>query len=239
MRLFELDLLIGIVSATAILIIAMVSVALLFRFRVTSEYNDKRQEAVLSETRAYFEKHIALLNERLTLTQDKWRDVNHLLLSAQQAQSTIPRHEHAAVVASQFGVKATAIEPRLVFVLTPFAKEERQTFEQIKRICEAAGFRCLRGDEENATGAILKHVVDIMARARIVIANISSRNANVFYELGLAHAMGKRTILVSKTDSEVPFDLASQRVLFYDDDQGLEAGLRNDLIRLLSNEVDS
>jgi hypothetical protein len=44
---------------------------------------------------------------------------------------------------------------------------------------------------------------------------MSERNPNVFYELGLAHAIGKPAILVAKTEEDIPFDLRHVRVIVY------------------------
>jgi len=57
-------------------------------------------------------------------------------------------------------------------------------------------------------------------RAAVVIAEITPRNPNVFYEVGYAHALGKPTILLARRGSELPFDIRSYRVVFYDDTIG-------------------
>lgn len=48
------------------------------------------------------------------------------------------------------------------------------------------------------------------------MAELTSRNPNVFYELGLAHALNKPVVLVSRTQDDVPFDLQHIRVIYYD-----------------------
>ncbi|MDH4099656.1 MAG: hypothetical protein OEV28_03690 [Nitrospirota bacterium] len=52
--------------------------------------------------------------------------------------------------------------------------------------------------------------------AEILIADLTSRNANVFYELGLAHAVGNKTIMTAQSIADVPFDIANFRVLLYE-----------------------
>jgi hypothetical protein len=54
--------------------------------------------------------------------------------------------------------------------------------------------------------------------AKVLLADLSGKNPNVFYELGLAHAIAKPVILVSTTIEDVPFDLRGLRVLIYDKD---------------------
>ena len=57
---------------------------------------------------------------------------------------------------------------------------------------------------------------DYTQRAKILLADLTGKNANVFYELGLAHAAGKPVILVTGSIDDVPFDLRALRVIEYD-----------------------
>ena len=52
--------------------------------------------------------------------------------------------------------------------------------------------------------------------AKVLVAELTTRNPNVFYELGLAHAMKKPVVLVSAREEDVPFDLQHIRVIYYD-----------------------
>ncbi len=55
-----------------------------------------------------------------------------------------------------------------------------------------------------------------IAHAKVLVAELTSRNPNVFYELGLAHALKKPVVLVSSNEADVPFDLQHIRVIYYD-----------------------
>ncbi|MOA36985.1 hypothetical protein D3C78_1585460 [compost metagenome] len=81
---------------------------------------------------------------------------------------------------------------------------------------------------------ILAHIAEQIAKSRLVIANISGRNPNVFYELGLAHALGKPVIIVSESLSDIPFDINSSRILAFDDEKDLEVKLRNWFVHTLA-----
>ena len=70
-------------------------------------------------------------------------------------------------------------------------------------------------------------------KANIVIANIDGRNPNVFYELGLAHALDKNTILIAKTKKEVPVDINSKYIILYQDENDLEMELKKQLLKIL------
>ena len=63
---------------------------------------------------------------------------------------------------------------------------------------------------------IVADIWQMVQDARVLLAELTTKNANVFYELGLAHAIGKPVVLVSETMADVPFDLQPLRVLTYD-----------------------
>lgn len=67
----------------------------------------------------------------------------------------------------------------------------------------------------------------------MIVANIDGRNPNVFYELGIAHALGKEVILIAKSVEEVPFDIRSNKLIIYKDIQELSASLKKELTRSL------
>jgi nucleoside 2-deoxyribosyltransferase len=52
--------------------------------------------------------------------------------------------------------------------------------------------------------------------AKVLVAELTTRNPNVFYELGLAHALEKPVVLISSNSDDVPFDLKHIRVIYYD-----------------------
>ncbi len=82
-------------------------------------------------------------------------------------------------------------------------------------------------------GIIFEDIKRQIAEAKIVIAEITAPNQNVFYELGYAHALNKPTILLAQRHKELPFDIRSYRVTFYDDSIGgkplLERNLKKHL----------
>ena len=101
----------------------------------------------------------------------------------------------------------TAPKP-FAFVLMPFSEAFTDTYEvAIRPACEAAGSYAERVDEQIFSGSIMDRVYNQISKADIVVADMSERNPNVFYEVGYAHALAKTTILVTKTESDIPFDL--------------------------------
>ena len=71
--------------------------------------------------------------------------------------------------------------------------------------------------------------------SEVVIAEISSSNANVFYELGYAHALDKPTVLLARRGEVLPFDVSGYRVIFYDDTIGGKSEVEATLDQHLAN----
>jgi len=102
------------------------------------------------------------------------------------------------------------------FVLMPLATEFDDIYEYFIRGAVAeAGFDVLRADDIRNQRNILADIVQAVGDSDLVIADLSTANPNVYYELGLAHAFGKRVILLAQDIEDVPFDLRSYRVVTY------------------------
>ena len=120
-----------------------------------------------------------------------------------------------------------------MFVLTPFHPRYEKTYDLISNVCNKVGLKCSRGDEQFIRGGVLSHILKELTSASIVIANIDGRNPNVYYELGIAHALDKDVILISSSVEEVPFDLKSQRLIVWKHPAELEKELNTTLTRIL------
>lgn len=120
------------------------------------------------------------------------------------------------------------------FVVMQFA-EPYDTFyrEVIQNQAEAAGFEVVRMDERAGPGVIFQDMQREIEQSDIVIAEITPANPNVFYELGYAHALGKPTILLARREAELPFDIRSFRVVFYNDTIGGKTEVERNLQRHL------
>src|SRR5690606_5004407 len=140
--------------------------------------------AELSMMRTLYEDRIAELTHRLTATEGRWIEVNHLLLDAQRGQSITPtpasppQGKSTDTFFASLGIatEEVRVDPKLVFVLTPFSEKEKDTFEAIRNTCLRVGLRASRGDEEFVEGPILHHIVRQILNARVVIANVTTRN---------------------------------------------------------------
>lgn len=95
----------------------------------------------------------------------------------------------------------------------------------IKPACEQAGFRAIRADDVNETNYIAVDILRKIVDADMAICDLSSRNPNVLYELGLRHAVGKPVSLIKDNETDWIFDIQGIRHIEYD------AGLRIDKIQ--------
>jgi len=104
-----------------------------------------------------------------------------------------------------------------VFVLMPFAPNLRPVFEDsIKKVVSEAKLTVGRADDFFRAGAIVNDIWSAISAARVIVADCTGRNPNVFYEIGLAHAIGKETVLITQSLKDIPFDLRHLRVIEYE-----------------------
>jgi hypothetical protein len=107
------------------------------------------------------------------------------------------------------------------FVAMPFGIKEGINFDlvyadYIKPALEAAGLEAFRADEEINAGNIRKDMFQELLLADLVVVDASIDNPNVWYELGIRHALRERDVVViACRDSRLPFDIATDRVLRY------------------------
>jgi hypothetical protein len=87
-------------------------------------------------------------------------------------------------------------------------------------VAERVGYEAYRADDVFHPGIVLQDIVRGIATSEVVIAEITPRNPNVYYELGYAHALGTPTILLAERpkagDPALPFDISGYRCIFYE-----------------------
>jgi hypothetical protein len=103
------------------------------------------------------------------------------------------------------------------FVIMPFDPEFNSIYEQlIKPSLEEAGYFVARADDFQDQQNILSDIVRGITTAQLVVADLTSNNPNIFYELGLCHGLRVPTILLAQSIDEVPFDLRSYKIQIYE-----------------------
>jgi hypothetical protein len=72
--------------------------------------------------------------------------------------------------------------------------------------------------------AVIQDVVSLIDRSTVVICDCTGRNPNVFYEIGIAHTLGREVILITQAEADIPFDLRHLRYVRYlNNGEGLNA----------------
>jgi hypothetical protein len=148
----------------------------------------------------------------------------------------VTRKGTANALGAIFGSGEFTLDPQLCFVLMPFDLKLAPIYsDHIRPTVEGKGIRCQRADEIMGVGQITKDIWERINRARFIIADLTQQNSNVFYELGLAHALSKDVILLTQTMECVPFDLKSIRCIVY---KYTPPGM-NEFQRKLSETIDA
>jgi hypothetical protein len=104
-----------------------------------------------------------------------------------------------------------------VFVAMPFeANHSKTLWKLIQSTCEIHELVPRRGDSNQTAHSIVADVLEELESAQIILADLTGLNANVLYELGIAHVRCDSVVLLCQRGQPLPFDLASIRCLFYD-----------------------
>jgi hypothetical protein len=125
------------------------------------------------------------------------------------------------------------------FVVMPFGGIWDDYYARIYvSAIQSAGLRPERADDVFRAGSVLQNIVESLARASVVLVDVTENNRNVHYELGLAHALGKPTLLIAPQDMPLFFDVGQERMATYDkNDAFWGAELQHTLTRALQETL--
>jgi len=157
--------------------------------------------------------------DKYTLSHTHWRvcdaDIFRILLLNQQKKAVAPKHFSTESIHCQ--------EADLVSVMMPFKSEFNLVYSALQAATSTLGLRCVRADEIWEHNVIVQDIVNLIAKARVVICDCTGKNPNVFYEIGIAHSLGKEVLLIAQSEDDVPFDLGHLRYVHYlPNNEGLE-----------------
>ena len=110
-------------------------------------------------------------------------------------------------------------EEDVCFVIMPFSVESLNiVYEDFVRptLVDRCQLRTERGDDVFGSNVIMDDITKSIRKAHLIIADLTGRNANVFYEVGIAHALNKQVLLMTQSIDDVPFDLRHRRALVYE-----------------------
>ena len=102
------------------------------------------------------------------------------------------------------------------FVIMPFGTLFDKYYERVySPAIMDAGLEPQRADEIFTPGPFMRDVVLGIMKSSMILAELTGRNANVFYELGLCHALEKTAVLIAQSEADIPSDLRALKFLTY------------------------
>jgi len=211
----------------------MISYLTLNRFAATSETVASNKEQLQQYARSYLAEFISVIDAQANLI----RSLTYL-----------PEKE----IESSYRCFLTGFpapynlreNPKLVFSIMPFAKSFDDIYQLgIKEVVKEFGLICKRADEIIHTqNVICTAICQPIRAARFVVADITGRSPNVFYELGLTHArsedkeqLQKHVIIITQNMDDIPFDLRSMNIIHYESIGSLREKLRTYLINYVED----
>jgi len=112
------------------------------------------------------------------------------------------------------------------FVISPIGKPGTERHTKFKEVLEyiiksavknsGYNLQVLRADDIDRAGSFIKDILESLYDSYVVIADLTEQNPNVFYELGVRHALSPRTILIAQSIDDIPSDLREYRTIVYD-----------------------
>ena len=110
------------------------------------------------------------------------------------------------------------------FVIAPIGEPDSDTRKRSDQVlkhivspaAEQCGYKAIRADEIDKPGIITSQVIQHIVEDRLVIADLTERNPNVFYELAIRHAIAKPFVQIIAKGDQIPFDVAATRTIIFD-----------------------
>jgi hypothetical protein len=168
-----------------------------------------------------YEIRVSVTGQSVRLTVDEVEVLNYLVPNPIEGTGFgLYAWEEGSVTFTETTVLSS--EPR-VFVNMPFTEPFDTVYRDvILPVSKNLGFKVVRVDEVVGPGIIIEDIQQQIEGAHAVVAEISTHNPNVFYELGYAHALRKPAVLlVRRQEGEtMPFDVSGYRAIFYNDSIG-------------------
>lgn len=190
-------------------------------YRLTKRYKKNIEEDTVSISgqRERIETNLYELRKLMQSSPDRFFDTNKILLQVSDDDISLDVKTPNLSFFKNLGLDLEHVEQKknTVFCMMPFNKSFQKTYESINAACKKAGFECLRSDTPYNPGNLLKQIVTLILNSEVIVALLDGQNPNVFYEIGIAHCIGKPVFLLANLsrNEEIPFDIKSDRLLLY------------------------
>ena len=134
-----------------------------------------------------------------------------------------------------FGPAAPAIEGQLALLLMPVEESGRRNYDAIVKAAEESGMIIDMAEDIRKGRSVVRDLWISINKARVVIADLTGLDPGVMYGLGIAHTVGKETILISPQGSNYLADIPKTQVIEYEDSDDGRIMLEQELFRILSS----
>lgn len=217
--------------STVVLILSLFSVYSIYHLKKKIEDRESDNTVRLGYQREQLENRVYNVSKQFVSDSGFFLDTSHILIDASKADMIIKHNVPDYSYFSDLGINLSSIEinDSLIVCLMPFNSRFNNIYDNIKIVSRSQNYICKRSDEEyiaNNTN-LRKYIVELILKAKIVVAVLDGRNPNVFYEIGIAHSMGKLVLLLANVNStsEIPVDFRANRLILYNDMKDLREKL--------------
>lgn len=207
-------------------------ILLIFRFRNKVKRRKDEDGVRLDYRRELAENEMDKIIKNYISDNETFSDMFHMLVYSPGNLKTSKKVPNDSFYLA-LGIDMTNINVKdnSVACLMPFNRKYEKTYGQIKDVCIELGLTCRRSDEEFVPNQqILPQIVRIILESEVVVAVLNGRNPNVFYEIGIAHSVGKPVLLLSdlsrNEDTVIPFDIQSIYSIVYNNPLELREELK-------------
>jgi hypothetical protein len=159
---------------------------------------------------------------------------NHVMAKQEPQPRTVVEKRNERLRAAGYASSSKAH----VFVAMPFKDEMDDVYHYgIQSAVRSAGFLCERADLSAFTGDVMEWVRTRIKTAKLVVADLTDANANVYLEVGYAWGCDIPTVFVVRDTDHLKFDVRSHRCLPYSKIQELEESLTKELKALKQSKA--
>jgi len=183
--------------------------------------NKELSKYLIDELKCVSPLSILFPNTYLTLKDEELKEsikkVAYMLV--EPIKEDLDRRKRIVRINPIFAGRDFIVDPRLCFVIMEYKPPYTDIYETlIKPTVESEGFECLKANDIYSTTSVIEDIWANINKAALIIAEITSNNSNVLYELGICHTIGKNVMMITQKQEDIPFNFRHMRCYPYKND---------------------